>query len=109
MLLLQNFQHDRLVTFCRGYKKPRDFKCTSFFPKWESLRGSEKLFVNGDQKLECKLEDIQNENGIDLPFYLDHEIPFRELLNKKPLHIGTIFVNILLNLLFQFIFRRTQS
>ncbi|KAJ8721405.1 hypothetical protein PYW07_002180 [Mythimna separata] len=65
-----------IVTFSQGYKKPRGFKSTNFFPKWESLRGSGEVFTQGDQKFSFQLEDLQNDDDIDLLSYLDEKLPY---------------------------------
>ncbi|XP_050561717.1 uncharacterized protein LOC118265098 [Spodoptera frugiperda] len=65
-----------LVTFSQGVREPRRFKCMDFYPKWESLRSIGELFTKSDVKLQCKLEDLLNDDNIDLPYYLNQILPY---------------------------------
>nr|XP_049696580.1 uncharacterized protein LOC110370667 [Helicoverpa armigera] len=65
-----------LITFSQGYREPRRFNCTNFYPKWESLRSAGEVFTQSDQKLQCNLKELKNEDNIDLQHYLNKVLPY---------------------------------
>uniref|UniRef100_A0A2A4K0M7 Uncharacterized protein n=1 Tax=Heliothis virescens TaxID=7102 RepID=A0A2A4K0M7_HELVI len=65
-----------VVTYSSGYREPRRFNCVNFYPKWESLRSTGESFTQSDQKLQCSLQDVHNEDNIDLSYYLKRILPY---------------------------------
>ncbi|CAH2076692.1 unnamed protein product, partial [Iphiclides podalirius] len=59
-----------IIKFDEGYRDPKHFTDTSFYPKWESLRLDDSINSQNPVKLDYGLNSIQNDNGIFLEKYL---------------------------------------
>ncbi|CAH0581408.1 unnamed protein product [Chrysodeixis includens] len=73
---LENVNKVGVVKYDNGYREPKRFNGASFYPKWETLRVEPDAFTRGDQKLQCRIDDIQNDDEIDLPYYMNRILPY---------------------------------
>nr|XP_034827077.1 uncharacterized protein LOC117984557 [Maniola hyperantus] len=76
-LPLHNEMHTGIICFNDGYRQPKRFNSMSLYPHWENLNLLEqKLCTRGDEKLEISIGELQNEENIDVNYYI-HEKPER--------------------------------
>lgn len=61
------------VTFTNGCRLPKRFNSMSFYPNWEILKIRQDFFPNGFEKYESNLGELQNENNIDVKYYLNEQ------------------------------------
>lgn len=59
-----------MLTFCQGYRYPRRFNSIDFYPKWEVLKLADESFTKGDKKLTYNIHEVQNDDNIDLLYYM---------------------------------------
>ncbi|XP_038214607.1 uncharacterized protein LOC119834337 [Zerene cesonia] len=70
---LYNEQNSGLYTFNQGYRMPTRFNTLNFTENWESLRLGDEGFTENNEKFCARLEDFQNENKIDLNYYVRNQ------------------------------------
>ncbi|XP_049886096.1 uncharacterized protein LOC126380609 [Pectinophora gossypiella] len=58
-----------VFTYNKGFRVPRNFRHTNFYPRWESLRLEEETFTKSDDKVFCTIEDVKNPENFDLVYY----------------------------------------
>ncbi|XP_052739561.1 uncharacterized protein LOC112045151 [Bicyclus anynana] len=73
-LPLPNESNAEVFTFNNGHRMPRGFNSLSFYPHWANLVLAQELFTSGDEKFEHSLSEFQNEENIDVTYYLN-EMP----------------------------------
>ncbi|XP_037298124.1 uncharacterized protein LOC115453164 isoform X2 [Manduca sexta] len=61
------------VLFSHGHRASRRFDCTNFQPEWENIRLEDETYAKGADKYVCTIDDIQNEDNIDIKYYLKKE------------------------------------
>ncbi|XP_060803748.1 uncharacterized protein LOC106132275 [Amyelois transitella] len=69
---LCNETNTTVMTFDQGYSFPKNFRDKCFYPKWENLRHNDDAFTRGDEKVLYDLDHLQNENNIDLRYYMNN-------------------------------------
>ncbi|CAK1600865.1 unnamed protein product [Parnassius mnemosyne] len=67
---LTNETNNNVIKFNEGYKSPKRFSDTNFYPKWETVRYYENVYSESSEKFNCKLENFQNDANIDFEKYL---------------------------------------
>ncbi|CAG9785603.1 unnamed protein product [Diatraea saccharalis] len=67
---LHNETNTGIVTFNHGCRMPNRFDPLRFYPKWEYLESNDNLFTKGDEKFVCDQSNIQNDDNIDLTYYM---------------------------------------
>ncbi|XP_045768546.1 uncharacterized protein LOC123869610 [Maniola jurtina] len=82
-LPLQNEMQSGMFCFNDGYRWSKRFNSMSFYPHWENLRLEQKLCSRGDEKLEISIEELQNEENIDVNYYV----------NEKPEQFTTLWAS----------------
>ncbi|CAK1540619.1 unnamed protein product [Leptosia nina] len=80
---IHNEQNCSLYTFNQGYRIPRRSNNMSFNTHWESLRLGDEHFTEGDEKFSAKLNDFQNEENLDLEYYVDRAPEFYKAIWKS--------------------------
>ncbi|XP_047514055.1 uncharacterized protein LOC125055630 isoform X1 [Pieris napi] len=68
---IYNDQNCNLYTFNQGNRIAKRSNTLNFFSDWESLRLGDEYFTEGDEKFTASLGDFQNEDKLDLKYYVE--------------------------------------
>ncbi|XP_045528878.1 uncharacterized protein LOC123717105 isoform X3 [Pieris brassicae] len=80
---IYNDQNCSLYTFNQGNRIAKRSKNLNFFSDWESLRLGDEYFTEGDEMFTASLGDFQNEDKLDLNYYVEEGSNFHKTVWKS--------------------------